>query len=88
MGGQHPTGPVRLCELLVNDPVGDVADGSTASGGDDVIIWLRGGATYEWRTLSGGGWTLLNGNPGGTSFLRKWDFLIPIFLIPNFTNLF
>jgi len=48
-----------------NDPVGDVADGAAAGGGKDVIIWLRGGATYEWRTLNGGGWTLLNGNSAG-----------------------
>ncbi|MBT9169431.1 MAG: hypothetical protein DDT19_02791 [Syntrophomonadaceae bacterium] len=51
-----------------NDPVGDIVDGSTGSGGDDVIIWLRGGATYEWKTMNtAGAWTLLNGNPGGTS---------------------
>jgi len=52
-----------------NDPVGDVTDGSTQSGGRDVIIWLKGGATYKWRTLNGGGWTLLNGNPEGTSIV-------------------
>ncbi|RLG75407.1 MAG: hypothetical protein DRO12_05540 [Thermoprotei archaeon] len=51
-----------------NDPVGDVADGSTASSGRDLIVWLRGGATYHWRNLEPTGrWTLLNGNPDGTS---------------------
>jgi hypothetical protein len=51
-----------------NDPVGDIADGSLNGSGDDLIVWLKGGATYEWRNLDvTGPWTLIDGNPGGTS---------------------
>lgn len=51
-----------------NNPVGDIQDASYASNGTDVIIWLRGGATYNWACPdSSGSWTLTNGNAGGTS---------------------
>lgn len=52
-----------------NDPVGNVVDGSVYSAGRDLIIWLKGGATYKWRSLNGGSWTLLNDNPSGTSII-------------------
>src|SRR5690606_22700307 len=51
-----------------NDPVGDIADGSTSGSGRDLIVWLKGGATYHWCNLDPAGpWTLTDGNPGGTS---------------------
>jgi len=51
-----------------NDPLGDVADGSAASGGNDLIVWLKGGATYHWRNRdTTAGWTLTNGNSAGGS---------------------
>lgn len=49
-----------------NDPVGDMADGSTASGGNDLIVWLKGGATYHWRNKeTTAAWSLTNGNAAG-----------------------
>lgn len=53
-----------------NDPVGDIADGSSASSGNDLIVWLRGGATYEWRNKeTTAGWSLTNGNSAGASIV-------------------
>jgi hypothetical protein len=49
-----------------NDPVADLADGSLSSGGSDLIVWLKGGATYEWRNKeTTAGWSLSNGNSAG-----------------------
>lgn len=49
-----------------NDPVGDLTDGSTQSGGNDLIVWLKGGATYHWRNReTTAGWALANGNSAG-----------------------
>lgn len=51
-----------------NDPVGDLADGSSSSGGSDLIVWLKGGATYYWRNKDAtAGWSLTNGNSAGGS---------------------
>ena len=72
-GGQveriiYQTGTGTLGLLGYHDPVGDVADGSAAGGGSDVIIWLKGGATYHWRNGQvTTPWTLSNGNSGGGS---------------------
>jgi hypothetical protein len=55
-----------------NDPLGDIQDGTAQSGGSDVIIWLRGGATYHWQNVNpASGWQLLNGNSGGTSITNS-----------------
>lgn len=50
------------------DPLGDILDGSTANGtGNDVIVWLKGGATYYWRCPEASSfWTLIDGNTSGT----------------------
>ncbi len=49
-----------------NDPVGNVMDGSGQGGGHDLIIWLKGGATYHFRnTDPTTGWTLTKGNSSG-----------------------
>lgn len=49
-----------------NDPVGDATDGSTQSGGSDLILWLKGGATYHWRNReTTAAWSLTNGNAAG-----------------------
>jgi hypothetical protein len=51
-----------------NDPLGDIQDGSYSSGSRDLIVWLRGGATYHWNNMTPtSGWKLLNGNSGGTT---------------------
>ena len=64
----YQTGSGGLGLLGYHDPVGDVADGSAAGGGSDVIIWLRGGGTYHWRNAQvTAPWTLSNGNSGGGS---------------------
>jgi hypothetical protein len=53
-----------------NDPIGDLVDGSTQGGGNDLIVWLKGGATYEWRNKeTTAGWSLTNGNPAGGSIV-------------------
>jgi hypothetical protein len=60
-----------------NDPVGDIKDGSSSGGGGDLIVWLRGGATYEWNnTGPTGPWTLTNANSSGGNVVdssnRTW----------------
>ncbi|WP_339815070.1 hypothetical protein [uncultured Imperialibacter sp.] len=60
-----------------HDPVGDIKDGSNSGGGRDLIVWLRGGATYEWNnTGPTGPWTLANANTGGSNIVdssnRTW----------------
>ncbi|XZF63852.1 MAG: beta strand repeat-containing protein [Gloeotrichia echinulata DVL01] len=53
---------------LHSDPVANIIDGSYASAGNDVIVWLRGNATYHWMTTEANvSWTLLNPNSSGTS---------------------
>ena len=51
-----------------NDPVGDIADGSTRSGYRELIVWLRGGATYRWYSLGPVCWEAYFTNPDGTSY--------------------
>lgn len=62
------------------DPVGDIADGSLASGGNDIIVWLMGGATYHWRNReTTAGWSLTNGNAlGGNITDSSGNTLLPI----------
>jgi len=53
-----------------NEPVGDLTDGSGQSGGNDLIVWLKGGATYHWRNReTTAGWSLANGNSTGQSIV-------------------
>ena len=49
-----------------HDPVGDIQDGSTA-GSQGLVVWLRGGGTYKWRSPDASYWSLINGNSGGGS---------------------
>jgi hypothetical protein len=49
-----------------SDPIGDIQDGSTARGGSQLIIWLKGGAIYQWSTTSNSRVTLIDGNSEGT----------------------
>lgn len=51
-----------------NDPVGDLTDGSATGAGNDLIVWLKGGATYHWRNKeSTGSWSLANANSAAGS---------------------
>jgi hypothetical protein len=49
-----------------NDPIGDVIDGSNSGGGSQMVIWLKGGATYQWSTTLNSQVYLIDSNPGGT----------------------
>jgi hypothetical protein len=52
------------------DPIADVVDGSQQSGGNDLIVWLKGGGTYHWRNKeTTAGWSLANGNTAGGSIV-------------------
>jgi hypothetical protein len=50
-----------------SDPIGDIADGSTAWNGSELIIWLKGGATYQWSTTLNSRGSLIDGNSEGTT---------------------
>ena len=51
-----------------NDPLGDIADGSESANSGELVVWLKGGATYHWRnTDTTAGWSLTDGNSGGTT---------------------
>lgn len=50
-----------------NDPIGDIADGSTLGGGSQMVIWLKGGATYQWSTTLNSRVVLMDGNSAGSS---------------------
>jgi len=49
------------------DPIGDITDGSTAWGSSQLVIWLKGGATYQWSTTLNSRVNLLDGNSTGTT---------------------
>lgn len=48
------------------DPIIGIEDGSTNGFGNELDIWLKGGATYHWSSDANSKVTLINGNPGGT----------------------
>ena len=51
-----------------NDPIGDIADGSLASPNtSEMVMWLKGGATYQWSTTNNSQVVLVDGNSGGTA---------------------
>ena len=53
---------------VYDDPLGDVDDGTASGSGRDMIVWLKGGATYHWRNKDvTGAWSLGNGNSSGGS---------------------
>jgi hypothetical protein len=53
-----------------DDPIGDVADGSATGAGDDLVVWLKGGATYHWRNNeTTAAWSLVDGNVAGGSIV-------------------
>jgi hypothetical protein len=35
-----------------SDPIGDIVDGSTKGGDSQLVVWLKGGATYQWSAPS------------------------------------
>lgn len=53
-----------------NDPVGDIVDGSWHGGGSDVVVWLKQGVTYHWRSPEATSfWTLVDANASGGSIV-------------------
>jgi len=50
-----------------NDPIGNIQDGSNEWRGSQLVMWLKGGATYQWSTTLNSRVTLIDGNPEGTS---------------------
>lgn len=50
-----------------SDPIGDIADGSTAWNGSELIMWLKGGATYQWSTTLNSRVSLMDANSAGTT---------------------
>jgi|GEM_PF-2072163 len=53
-----------------NDPIGDIQDGSTTGSGSELIVWLKGGATYLWSaTNSSSVVSLSDGNASGTTLV-------------------
>jgi len=52
---------------IYNDPIGNIQDGSTEWGGSQFVMWLKGGATYQWSTTLNSRVSLMDGNPEGTS---------------------
>jgi hypothetical protein len=50
-----------------SDPIGDIIDGSTQAGGSQLVIWLKGAATYQWSTTFNSRVTLIDGNPEGSA---------------------
>lgn len=50
-----------------HDPIGNIADGSTDFGGSQMVIWLRGGANYQWSTTLNSRVSLIDANSAGSS---------------------
>jgi hypothetical protein len=50
-----------------NDPIADIMDGSTGSNGCQLIIWLKGGATYNWSATNNSIVELTDANVDGIS---------------------
>jgi len=70
--GHMPTKMVEFTYItgsgsLYNDPIGDIIDGSTQAGGSQLVIWLKGAATYQWSTTLNSRVNLIDGNSEGTT---------------------
>jgi hypothetical protein len=50
-----------------NDPIADIIDGSTGSGGCQLIIWLKGGASYSWSATNNSVVSLTDANTDGVT---------------------
>ncbi len=50
-----------------NDPIADIMDGTTGSGGSQLIIWFKGGAAYYWSATNNSTVSLADANEAGTS---------------------
>ena len=61
-----------------NDPIGDFADGSTEGGGSQLVIWLKGGASYNWSSSNNSIVTLVDGNSDGTVKTNASGVQLPI----------
>ncbi|MDD4991606.1 MAG: hypothetical protein PHR83_05160 [Paludibacter sp.] len=49
------------------DPIGDIQDGSTESGASELVIWLKGGATYHWSTTQNSRVSMIDPNTDGVA---------------------
>ncbi len=70
--GNMPTKMVEFTYIpglgsIYNDPIGDIQDGSTEWGGSQFVMWLKGGATYQWSTTLNSRVSLMDGNSEGTT---------------------
>lgn len=61
-----------------NDPIGDFADGSTEGGGSQLVVWLKGGASYNWSSSNNSIVTLVDGNTDGTTKTNASGAQLPI----------
>jgi hypothetical protein len=70
--GNMPTAIVEFTYITgrgstYRDPIGDITDGSTAWGSSQLVIWLKGGATYQWSTTLNSRVSLMDANSTGTT---------------------
>jgi len=70
--GNMPTKIVKFTYLTgggkgFSDPIGDIIDGSTQSGNSQLVVWLRGGGTYQWSAPSDSRVTVMDANTDGTT---------------------
>ncbi|HLP04163.1 MAG TPA: hypothetical protein VK152_01920 [Paludibacter sp.] len=70
--GNIGTKLVSLTYITVNgtrygDPIGDIQDGSTESGSPELVVWLKGGATYHWSTTQNSRVSVIDANADGVA---------------------
>lgn len=63
---------------IYNDPIADFADGSTGGGGSQLVVWLKGGANYNWSSSNNSIVELMDGNAGGTVKTNASGVQLPI----------
>ena len=52
---------------VFNDPIGDIQDGSGQGSNSQLVIWLKGGATYYWSSTNNSKVILTDGNSAGVA---------------------
>jgi len=60
------------------DPIADIVDGTTESSGSQLVIWIKGGATYYWSATNNSIVSIADANEAGTSKTSSSGQILPI----------